>query len=200
MGLLNRKDSTIYRNYFKECAKLIGIECSYQYVVKQDLTIHSEDNSTLSQPIPLNILFDENPSVDTLNRMGWVIELGTVQPVVATLPYDTPNLTVNARITVMAKDGLARQRVYRITKIASDIEYPSTWSCTLVPIMDQIPQENKYTLINNEKINSEDSKVTKQDSESEYANGTSLEDTTPKDYIETNNNFSFINDNTTYNQ
>ena len=66
--------------------------------------------------------------------------------------------------------------------------------------MDQIPQENKYTLINNEKINSEDSKVTKQDNESEYANGTSLEDTTPKDYIETNNNFSFINDNTTYNQ
>ena len=66
--------------------------------------------------------------------------------------------------------------------------------------MDQIPQENKYTLINNEKINSEDSKVTKQDSESEYANGTSLEDTTPKDYIETNNNFSFINDDTTYNQ
>ena len=76
MGLLNRDDARIHRAYFQEMTKLIGIQVLYQYVIKQELTIHSEDNSTLSQPIQLDILFDENPSQKTLNRMGWVSELG----------------------------------------------------------------------------------------------------------------------------
>ena len=68
MGLLNRDDARIHRAYFEEMTKLIGIQVLYQYVIKQELTIHSEDNSTLSQPMQLDILFDENPSQKTLNR------------------------------------------------------------------------------------------------------------------------------------
>ena len=43
--------------------KLIGISVGYQYVTEKEMTIHSEDNSKLSLPIRIDILFDENPSV-----------------------------------------------------------------------------------------------------------------------------------------
>ena len=46
MGLLNRQDSKIFRQYFNEMVKLIGQSVGYQYVVDRDMTIHSEDNST----------------------------------------------------------------------------------------------------------------------------------------------------------
>lgn len=69
MGLLNRRDAKIFRGYFNEMVKLIGQSVGYQYVVEKNLTIHSEDNSKLSTPIRIDILFDENPQVDTLNRL-----------------------------------------------------------------------------------------------------------------------------------
>ena len=100
--------------------KLIGISVGYQYVTEKEMTIHSEDNSKLSLPIRIDILFDENPSVDTLNRIGWTSEL-TESPVIVNMPYNTPKLTVNARITIESTDGVSRPRVYKITKIQSEM-------------------------------------------------------------------------------
>ena len=87
MGLLNRKDARIFRSYFNEMVKLIGQSVGYQWVVKREYTIHSEDNSTLSAPIRIDILFDENPQVDTLNRLGWVSELNNEKPIVINNKY-----------------------------------------------------------------------------------------------------------------
>ena len=143
MGLLNRADSVIFRQYFNEMVKLIGQSVGYQYVVKQSLTIHSEDNSELSVPIRLDVLFDENPSVDTLNRLGWVSELNDQQPIIVNMPYNTPNLTVNARIIVESVDGVGRPRVFRITKIQSDLEFPDAYTCAIVPVFDQYIQRNQ---------------------------------------------------------
>ena len=124
MGLLNRKDSRIFRQYFKEMVKLIGQSVGYQYIVERQYTIHSEDNSTLSAPIRIDVLFDENPKVDTLNRLGWVSELNEQRPIVVNMPYDTPNLSINARLIVESVDGTPRPRVFKITQIESDLEYP----------------------------------------------------------------------------
>ena len=194
MGLLNRSDSLIYRGYFREMCKLIGISVAYQYIVKKELTIHSEDNSELSMPIRLNILFDENPSVNTLNRLGWVSETEEQKPVVANLPYNTPNLTVNCRITIETSDGIARPRVYKITKIQSDLEFPDAFTCAVVPVFDQIPQQNKYTLVNNEKVSQELSDRTSNDQPYRYLNNTEDIDTTPKQQINWHDKYSFIDD------
>lgn len=194
MGLLNRSDSLIYRGYFREMCKLIGISVAYQYIVKKELTIHSEDNSELSMPIRLNILFDENPSVNTLNRLGWVSETEEQKPVVANLPYNTPNLTVNCRITIETSDGIARPRVYKITKIQSDLEFPDAFTCAVVPVFDQIPQQNKYSLVNNEKVSQELSDRTSNDQPYRYLNNTEDIDTTPKQQINWHDKYSFIDD------
>lgn len=194
MGLLNRNDAVIFRKYFSEMCKLIGQSVGYQYVVAKDMTIHSEDNSQLSAPVRLDILFDENPSIDTLNRIGWVSELNSQQPVIANLPYNTPKLTVNARITIESVDGVSRPRVFKITKIASDLEYPDAYTCALVPVFDQYPQKNQYTLVNTEKINQDESERTSKDQPYKYITNSFKIDTTPQEQIDWENEFTYIND------
>lgn len=194
MGLLNRSDSKIFRQYFIEMVKLIGQSVGYQYIVKRETTIHSEDNSKFSMPIRIDILFDENPTVDTLNTLGWMSEMNEQKPIVINMPYNTPNLTVDARIIVESVDGIARPRVFRITKIVSDLEFPDAFTCAIVPVFDQYVQKNQYTLVNNEKISQADSPRTSKDQPYKYITNAQNIDTTPKENIEYENKYSFINE------
>lgn len=194
MGLLNRKDARIFRGYFNEMVKLIGQSVGYQWVVKREYTIHSEDNSTLSAPIRIDILFDENPQVDTLNRLGWVSELNNEKPIVINMPYNTPNLTINARITIESVDGVARPRVFKITQIVSDLEFPDAYTCAIVPVFDQHIQKNQYTLVNHEKINQDESNRTSKDQPYKYITDQHNIDNTPKENIDYEKKYNFIND------
>lgn len=194
MGLLNRQDARIFRRYFSEMVKLIGQSVGYQYVVEQKYTIHSEDNSILSAPIRIDILFDENPQIDTLNRLGWVSELNEQKPIVINMPYNTPNLTVNARVIIESVDGVERPRVFRITKIVSDLEFPDAYTCALVPVFDQYKQKNQYTLVNHEKINQDESARTSKDQPYKYITEQHSIDNTPKENIEYENKYTFLNE------
>ena len=194
MGLLTRHDATIYRGYFKEMCKLLGQSVGYQYVTEKDFTIHSEDNSKLSMPIRIDIIFDENPSTQTLNKLGWMSELNEQKPIVINMPYNTPNLTVNARITVESVDGISRQRVFKITKIESDLEFPDAYTCIIVPVFDQYVQKSQYTLINTEKINEEESSRTSKDQPYKYITGEHDIDTTPKEHREWQQEYTFMSD------
>ena len=194
MGLLNRKDSRIFRQYFKEMVKLIGQSVGYQYIVERQYTIHSEDNSTLSAPIRIDVLFDENPKVDTLNRLGWVSELNEQRPIVVNMPYDTPNLSINARLIIESVDGTPRPRVFKITQIESDLEFPDAYTCAAVPVFDQYVQKNQYTLVNHEKINQNESPRTSKDQPYSYITDSHNIDNTPKENIEYENKYNFINE------
>ncbi len=199
MGLLNRKDSLIYRSYFKEMCKLIGISVGYQYIVKKELTIHSEENSTFSMPIRIDIIFEENPSVDTLKRYGWVTELNNQQPIICHFAYDTPWLQIGCRIIVESSDGTPRPRVFSVTKISNDLEFPDSYACALVPVFDQLVQKNQYTLVNTEKINQNGSNRTSKEQSSKFITNDYDIDTTPKEYIKWENEYTFINeDNSPY--
>lgn len=194
MGLLTRDDSLIFRKYFSEMCKLLGQSVGYQYVTKKDVTIHSEDNSEFSMPIRIDILFDDNPSIDTLNRIGWVSELNEQQPIIANLSYNTPHLTVGARIIIGSVEGTDRPRVFSVTKIASDLEFPDAYTCALVPVFDQYKQKNQYTLVNTEKMNEEDSKRTSQDQPSKYFTGEHDIDNVPEEYKKWQEEYTFIDD------
>lgn len=199
MGLLNRDDATIFRKYFSEMCKLIGQSIGYQYVTKRDYTIHSEENFEYSQPIRLDVLFDENPTVDTLNRIGWVSEINNMKPIIINMPYNTPNLTVGARVMISSVDGVARPRLFRISKIASDIEYPDAYTCAAVPVFDQEVQKNQYTLVNSEKISEDASNRTPEEPNRIYPNYTSEINNVPKENTEYENEYEFIDyDNSPY--
>lgn len=194
MGLLNRSDAKMFRSYFSEMCKLIGQSVAYQYITKRDMTIHSEDNNEFSTPIRIDALFDENPSIKTLNKIGWVSELNETKPLILNLPYNTPNLTVGARVTIETVDGVKRPRVFVITKIASDLEYPDAYTCIIAPVFDQTPQKNQYTLVNSEKINEDASERTGIDEDRLPANDTYVIDTIPQENKDCESTFEFIDD------
>ena len=193
MGLLSRQDSKIYRHYFDEMCKLIGISVLYQYVTERNMTIHSENNNNLSAPVRVDILFDEDPTIDTLDRLGWLSELQDQKPIIVNMSYHTPHLTVGARITIESVDGIQRPRVFEITKIQSDLEYPDCYVCAAVPVFDQYEQSNDYTLTNYDKINTQNSEVTSMEQPYQHINGT-IVDTTPQEQKDYYNKYTFISD------
>ena len=193
MGLLNRSDSKLQRRYFSEMCKLIGISVLYQYVVERDMTIHSENKNKISAPIRIDILFDEDPTIDTLTKLGWVSELNEQKPIIINVPYNLPKLSVGARITIESIDGVQRPRVFEITKIQSDLEYPDSFVCAVTPVFDQLEQVNEYTLVNYNKINTEDSDVTSMEQPWQHI-GNKEVDTTPEANKEYYNKYSYISD------
>lgn len=194
MGLLVTRDVLMQRKYFKEMCKLVGISCAYQWVTKKEFTIHSEKNFEYSQPIRMDIILNENPTIDTLNTYGWLSELGDTLPLIAHLPFDTPELIIGCRITLATVEGTARPRIFDITKIGSNMEYPESYTVALAPALDQFPQRNQYTLVNNEKVSQEMSDVTSEEQNSMYTVETKVIDTTPKSFIDWENSYDFLND------
>lgn len=194
MGMLIRNEALLQRRYFKEMCKLVGISCAYQWVTDQSYTIHSERNFKYSQPIRMNIILNENPTIETLNTYGWLSELGDSLPLVAHIPFDTPNLKVGCRIILATIRGTDRPRVFDITKIGSNMEYPDSYTVALAPVLDQFPQRNQYTLVNNEKVSQEKSEVTSKEQNSMYTTDTEVIDTTPQKFIDWENNYNFINE------
>lgn len=194
MGMLIRNEALLQRRYFKEMCKLVGISCAYQWVTNKEYTIHSEKNFKYSQPIRMNIILNENPTIETLNTYGWLSELGDTLPIIAHIPFDTPNLMVGCRIMLATIKGTDRPRLFDITRIGSNLEYPDSYTVALAPVLDQFPQRNQYTLVNNEKVNQEKSEVTSKEQNSLYTTNTEVIDTTPEKFKEWENNYTFIND------
>ncbi len=101
MGLLTQQDSTMFRHYFKEMAKLRGIHVFYQFPVEMDLSTYAEERPMgFSEKIPIDIIFELNPKVATLRRYGWVTEQNEDKPFICSLAYDVPHLRKRCRITI----------------------------------------------------------------------------------------------------
>ena len=144
MGLLTQNDSTIFRSYFKEMAKLIGIRVLYQYPIDMNFTIYAEEvPKGFSEEIELDIIFDENPKVTTLRKYGWVSELPEDKPYMATLPFDTKNLCKGCRILIVPPQPLADKRTFVITDIQAGLEFPDSWVCKLAPVFFNKTPEKK---------------------------------------------------------
>lgn len=160
MGLLTKNDSTIFRNFFKEMAKLRGITVLYQYPIDMNFTIYAEEVPTgFSEELQLDIIFDENPKITTLRKYGWVSEIPDDKPYMATLPFNTPNLVKGCRISIIPPQPLADKRVFVITDIQTGLEFPDSWVCKLAPVFfNKTPKEklDKYKYENNVFMNLDD--------------------------------------------
>lgn len=160
MGLLTQQDATLYRGWFKEMARLRGIPIIYRYVIEMDDTIHGELHPhKLSDPIHLDVIFEENPKVKTLRRIGWVSESPDDKPYIMMFPFDTPNLTMEARVEIPMIDAIHnRPRMFKVTSINQLIEFPDCLVTTVVPVVDTKPSKPDYHESNNNYI-TDDHKV-----------------------------------------
>ena len=141
MGQLVKADSTMFRSWFKEMAKLLGIRVIYQYPIDMKFTIYAE----------------ENPKITTLRKYGWVSEIPDDKPYLAQLPFDAKNLCKGCRISIIPPLPLADKRVFVITDIQSNLQFPDSWMCKLAPVFFE-KTENKldYKDKNNVFMNLED--------------------------------------------
>lgn len=140
MGFLTQTDATMFRNYFKEVAKLRGISVFYQFPVDMDLTIHAEERPAgFSEKIPMDIIFEQNPKVSTLRRYGWVVTQNEDKPFICSLPYDAPNLSKGCRITIPPPTPIASENVFVITDIKMNLEFPDSYVCKLAPVFTDKP-------------------------------------------------------------
>lgn len=64
----------------------------------------------------------------------------------------------------------------------------------MVPVFDQYIQKNQYTLVNHEKINQDESARTSKDQPYKYITDEHNIDNTPKENIEYENKYTFLND------
>lgn len=149
MGFLTRDDSTLYRGWFKEMAKLRGIPIKYSYVENMDATIYAQFIPKYSEPMDMDIIFEENPKTATLKAINWTHNFGDDKPYIAYLPYDAPYLSIKAKICIPPIDSLKdKAKEFEITTINTLLEYPDAWVCTLAPIHQTRTPKPDYTQSN----------------------------------------------------
>jgi hypothetical protein len=135
MGLLTKSDSTLYRGFFKEMARLRGIHVKYQFPIEMQMTLHAEERpKAFSEPIEMDIIFEENPKVSTLRKYGWATGINEDYPFMASLPYDAKNLCKGCRIIIPAPMPLGEDELFVITDIKSNLDFPDSFICKVAPI------------------------------------------------------------------
>lgn len=146
MGLLTTSDVQLFQDWFVEMCKLRGISVKYRYVIDEleTVTPHSEIKPQFSDLIDLDIIFQENPQVKTLKRLGWVSEDSSDKPYIAMLPIDTPYLQTKCRILIPPIGQAIPGRWFEITSIHSLLEYPACYTCQLAPIFETKPERTDY--------------------------------------------------------
>lgn len=147
MGFLINSDSTIFRDYFKEAAKLLGIQVKYSYPIDMTFSQYGdEDPRGFSEAKEIDIIFEENPNIRTLKKYGWVTENSDEVPYMAQFAYDTPNLAKGCRIEIPSPIGMEKKingRLFVVTDIHTSLEFPEAWMCKLAPVFADkpVPQE-----------------------------------------------------------
>ena len=98
----------------------------------------------LSDPIDMDIIFETNPKTAVLKQIKWVSEFPNDKPYIAILPYDAPNLCTECTIAIHPIDNLNETpREFKITSINTILEFPESWTCTVAPIFDTLPDTPK---------------------------------------------------------
>ena len=116
-------------------SKLLGIQVNYRYPVQEEATIHAEIKCKMSDAIKMDIIFETNPKLATLKKIGWISEYKDDKPYIAILPYDAPHLQSKCTIEIPPIGAFTTKgRLFEITTITALMEYPDSYLCTLAPI------------------------------------------------------------------
>lgn len=145
MGLLVGEDAKLYRGWFKEMSRLLGIPVWYQYPIDKETTVHTEIKSYFSEPVKIDVIFNENPDINTLKAMNWVSENPDDKPYIAIFPWDTPNIMTKARVEICTIDSVGTGKVFEITSIKTLLQYPESYTCTLVPVFNSVITNDNYS-------------------------------------------------------
>ena len=133
--LFNANDLKIQREYFKEMAKLLGIKVLYRAPKKEraHYTTYSELKSNYYEPIIVDCIFDEHPTIWTTKKLGWNTEAQDNASIIY-VPYDLEGLQNGALFVVPSGIDNSEGRLFRVNRMKlSSFIYPASIACEIVP-------------------------------------------------------------------
>lgn len=132
-GILLNSNAKLYRQYFKECCRLLGIICEYRVPLKnKEYDTKADLITSYSNPIKVACLLNEYPNQKSLKKMGWVAELQESSSILH-VPYDLEGLQVGCLFTLPSGIDDATGRVFRVISMQNSMEYPSSIACEIAP-------------------------------------------------------------------
>lgn len=137
MGSLYRCDLNKYKNYFKESAKLLGIDVEYRYITKRNKEIASGEStySKYSEPIIQAVVIENGPpKIDTLKQLGWFMDT-TDEQLLVDFAVDTPNLQAGCRFTIVSNENEEQRKEYEVIKMTNPHLYPTCIVCLCNPVL-----------------------------------------------------------------
>lgn len=140
MGTLYTKSLDKYKNYFKQSAKLLGIDVSYRYIIdrKTELATGESEYSKLSEPIICSVIIERgNPEVESLKQLGWFVDMNPNQEqILVDFSVDTPNLQEGCRFTIASNENEEQNKEYVVIKMSSKVLYPTCIKCLCQPVLE----------------------------------------------------------------
>lgn len=132
-GLLLNKDIKLHRTWFKQMAKLLGINCLYRAPLPGPNYDKNGDLDTgYHEPIVVPCILDRHPDQKSLKKMGWMTELQT-DSLMLHVPYDLPHLASGALFTLPSGIDGAPGRTFRVLRMQNIMIYPASIACEIAP-------------------------------------------------------------------
>ena len=143
-GILLSPDIKLYRSYFEEMTRMIGIQVFYRAPKPgKTYTTYTEIIDNYFDPIQVGVIFDEHPTQQTLKKMGWVSELQQNASIIH-IPYDLPEIQQGALFFIPSGLDNAPSRLFRVVKLTNGIVYPASISCEIVPEYENTFQSDSF--------------------------------------------------------
>ncbi len=145
-GTLLTPDAKLYRKYFSEMVKLVGIQVLYypiRYTNQKWSTYAEYLNDVNTKPLLIGCILNEHLDQKTLKKLGWISEL---QPnsLIIHVSYDTPNIQQGCLFVLPSGLDDGKGRLFRCVNLATSMIYPSSIACEIVP-----EYEDTFQLSNN---------------------------------------------------
>ena len=164
-GMLTHADAKIWRQYFREMVKLLGIRVLYRAPKPgKDYTLYREIDANYEEPILVGCIFDQHPTQQTLRKIGWVSELNENSSFIH-VDYDLPGLQQGALFIVPSGLDDGKGRLFRVVKMVTEIVYPASITCEIVPEYEddfesisggknikELVESEELNILNHEKI------------------------------------------------
>lgn len=155
--LLNEKDILLHRGYFEEMVKMLGVNVIHRAPRPgKSYTTYAEIESNYYEPELVGCIFDEHPNQRTMKKLGWNAELSENASIIS-VPYDLKGLQQGSLFTIPSALDHSVGRLFRVTEITSQMIYPSSFTCKLVPEWENTfssnltnHKSNSFNLLNRE--------------------------------------------------
>lgn len=141
-GILLTPEIKLHRQYFKECVKLLGINCIYRAPLPgKAFDKHGDLDSRYQHGEVVGVIFQEHPDQKTLKKMGWVSELQENSSIIH-VPYDLHDIQVGALFIIPSGLDKAEGRVFRVISMQNIMVYPASIACEIAPEYEDIETDS----------------------------------------------------------